>query len=269
MNTPVIDFHAHVFPDAMARKVLPDLSENAGIDFFSDGTVNRLLEDMDDAGIDISLVSRITTKPHQTDTINQWLMNISGDRILPMAAWHPDLPVSNGEIECLKRKGFRCIKLHPDYQNFFVDEERAFPLYESAQDAGMPVLVHAGPDRGLPPPVHALPENLLRVNGIFPGLKLIAAHMGGEDNYKDTLKYLAGTDVYLDTSFVLRKMPGDILERMVKEHSADRIIYGSDTPWNRQKEDIEFLFSLSYLNDDEKAKIAGKNAMELLGLHLP
>lgn len=266
MSNKIVDFHTHIFPEAMAAKVLPYLQERVGIKYFNRGTLSDLLESMAAAGVDISVVSRITTRPEQTKAINDWLLNISQHNIIPMAAWHPDLAADNDSIKRLSARGFKCIKLHPDYQRFFVDEERVFPLYAAAQSAGMPILFHAGLDRGLPPPFHALPDRLLRVHRAFPRLKMIAAHMGGEDNYGDTEKLLLGSSIYLDTSFILRKMPLRTLERMIKKHPIERILFGSDNPWNDQKGDIEYLFSLSFLNDHEKACIAGINAIKLLGL---
>ena len=266
MSNQIIDFHAHIFPDDMAAKVLLDLNKRVGLRYCHKGTLSDLLQSMALAGIDVSVVSRITTRPEQTEAINEWLIDIRQPNIISMAAWHPDLAVDHNTIKRLSERGFKCIKLHPDYQGFFVDEKRAFPLYEAAQSAGMPILFHAGLDRGLPPPVHALPDGLLRVHREFPQMKMIAAHMGGEDNYEETEKQLLGSSIYLDTSYILRKMPVKTLERMMKGHPIERILFGSDHPWNDQKRDLAFLFSLPFLNDDEKARIAGINAAKLLGL---
>jgi len=268
MSRQIIDFHAHIFPDNMALKVLSGLRERAGIRYYINGTLDGLIESMRLSGIDISIVSRITTRPEQTESINDWLISVSRHNIIPMATWHPDLHVDPKAVKGLLVRGFRCFKLHPDYQGFYVDEERMFPLYDAAQNEGMPILFHAGLDRGLPPPVHAPPDRLLRIHKEFPDLKIIAAHMGGEDNYEDTERLLLGSSIYLDTSFVLRKMSLNKLERMIKGHPIDRIIFGSDTPWNDQKKDVKYLFSLPFLNDDEKSRIAGINAAELLGLEI-
>ena len=266
MNPLVIDFHAHAFPREMAKKALPEVSERAGIEYFTDGSIEGLLNSMGKARVDISIVSRITTSPEQIESVNEWLRNIGRDNIIPMATWHPDLKADNEWISTLREQGFRCVKLHPDYQGFYVDETRMFPLYEAAQASGIPILFHAGLDRGLPPPIHASPEKLLAVHKNFPELKIIAAHMGGEDNYEDTEKYLLGTEIYLDTSFVLRKMPMDILESFMKIHPKERILFGSDSPWTDQAEELDYLFSLPFLKDHEKEMIAGINAAGLLDL---
>ena len=250
----------------MAKKALTNLWEKAGIPHFSDGSANSLAASMKVSGIDISMVSRITTRSDQVKYIHRWLKGIHQAGIMPMATWHPDLPVDNDSMEKLKNQGFTCVKLHPDYQGFYVDERRMFPFYEAAEAAGMPVLFHAGLDQGLPPPLHAPPNKLIVVHRNFPGLKMIAAHMGGEDNYEETERYLLGEDIYLDTSFVLRVMPMRTLRRFIKKHSVERILFGSDSPWKDQALELDYLLSLTFLSEDDKEKIAGRNATDLLGL---
>lgn len=266
MRSVIIDFHTHIFPAGMAKKALSNLKEKAGIPHFADGTAQCLAVSMEAAGIDISIVSRITTRPEPVPYIHRWLRGIRRPGILPMATWHPDLPVDNGSIEQLQKQGFSCVKLHPDYQGFYVDDKRMFPFYEAAEASGMPVLFHAGLDQGLPPPLHAPPRRLITVHRNFPGLKMIAAHMGGEANYEETEQYLLGREIYLDTSFVLRVMPVSTLKRFVQKHPVERILFGSDSPWKDQGEELDYLLSIPFLSQGTKEKIAGANAAELLGI---
>jgi len=262
----IIDFHTHVFPDDTAQKLLSEVSSRAKIPFYSDGSTNGLLNSMKMAGVDISIISRVATKSQQVEPYNMWLESIKNTGLIPMAAWHPDLTPDPSAIEVLKENGFRSIKLHPDYQNFYIDEKRMFPFYDAAQCAGMPVLFHAGIDRGLPSEIHATPQRIRNVHLKFPGLKIIAAHMGGEGNYNETEEFLLGEDIYFDTSFVLRKMPLAILERFLKRHPVERIVFGSDSPWSDQKQDLDYFLKLRFLSTDAMEKILGKNALELLGL---
>jgi uncharacterized protein len=263
----IIDFHTHIFPDDTAKKLLYEVSMRAKIPYYSDGSKSGLLYSMNRAGVDISVISRVATKSHQVEPFNLWLKSTETINLIPMAAWHPDLISDPSLIEGLKERGFRCIKLHPDYQGFYVDEKRMFPFYEAAQFTGMPVLFHAGIDRGLPSEIHAPPERIRNVHARFPGLKIIAAHMGGEGNYDETEEFILGKDnIYFDTSFVLRNMPLDILERFLKRHPVERILFGSDSPWSDQAQELDYLMKLKFLSSDAKEKILGKNASELLGI---
>ena len=260
----IIDFHTHVFPDDRAQRLLSEVSNHAGIPSYSDGSLKGLLNSMDRAGVDISVISRIAVKPHNVEQLNTWLNSVKMKNIIPMAAWHPDLSIESSLIIEFKVTGFRCIKLHPDYQGFYVDEKRIFPFYEAAEYAAMPVLLYAGIDRGLPSKIHASPERIRLVHDRFPDLKIIAAHMGGEGNYEKTEEFLLGEDIYFDTSFVLQKMPLNILERFFMRHPVERILFGSDSPWSDQAQELDYFQKLKFLSADAKEKILRKNASELL-----
>jgi hypothetical protein len=259
-----IDFHTHVFPKNRASSILLDLSARGEIPHFTDGTLDGLLGAMQRSGVELSLISRITTKKEQVDEVNQWLLGCTGPNVQPLATVHPDLPVSCGDLEGLRAQGFQGIKLHPDYQGFFVDDPRMYPFYEAAQADGIPVLFHAGLDRGLPPPVHATPKGLLKVHRQFPGMMMVAAHMGGEDNYEETETHLLGEDIYLDTAFVLRIMAPETLKRFFRKHPVERILFGSDSPFTDQEAELRYLLNLPFLSASEKEKIAGGNAAALL-----
>jgi predicted TIM-barrel fold metal-dependent hydrolase len=263
----VIDFHAHVFEEGQAGRVLADMGERASLPSFTDGTLAGLRRSMDDAGVDLSVISRITTRPSQVGPVNAWLEDLQGPRTLPLCTMHPDVTGIAEQVAGLRARGFPGFKMHPDYQGFFVDDERMFPFYEAVAASGMWILFHAGLDRGLPGhPVHATPARLLRVHRAFPRLRIIAAHLGGEDNYEETEKRLLGRDIYLDTSFVLRKIPVRTLERFLRKHPTERVLFGSDTPWSDQKLDLDFLRGLPFLSGGDVDRITGRNAAELLGL---
>ena len=262
----IIDFHTHIWPLELALRTLQDVQHRANIPFYTDGTIDGLSQSMRSANIDISLVSRITSRPDQVASVNEWLSSVTRDHIFPMANWLPGNEVGPDTITSLQAQGFKCMKFHPDYQGFFIDDKRFYPFYEVAQAENMPILVHAGLDRGLKPPWRAMPERMATICRDFPRLRVIAAHMGGEDNYDETEKHLLGKDIYLDTSFILRKMPVNTLERFTQKHPIDRILFGSDSPWIDQTEDLDYLFSLPFLIQDQKDKIAGLNAARLLGI---
>ena len=262
----IIDSHTHIFPKQKASDILSKLSGRADIPHFTDGTIQGLLNSMKAANVHVSVISRITTRPELVDPINRWLYSLKHENILPMATIHPDMPDGQTYIKKLKDEGFVGIKLHPDYQGFYADDRRMYPFYEALQDLQMPVLFHAGLDRGLIPPFRAMPSQLLKVHRQFPELVMIAAHMGGEDNYDQTEDCLLGQDIYLDTAFVLRLMDQDTLKRFFQMHPIERFLFGSDSPFTDQSTELNYLQNLPFLSQDAKEKIAGKNAAELLGI---
>lgn len=265
-HTMKIDFHTHVWPDRVAHSTVSAVCRRSGIEASSDGTLEGLKRSMAAAGIDLSVVAAVATKPEQVGSIQRWVTDIRQPGIETLAAMHPADPLTLRQMKVLKEQGFRGFKLHPDYQDFFVDDPRMYPVYETVAEAGMFILFHAGVDRGLPHPVHGTPKRLAAVHRAVPELCMIAAHLGGEDAYEETAEYLLGGDVYLDTAFVLRQMPGTFRERILKEHPADRLLFASDSPWMDQGEELRFLLQLSFLTDSDKEKICSSNAARLLGL---
>jgi hypothetical protein len=262
----IIDFHTHVFPENLAKKATTLLSERSKVSSYTDGTLKGLLQSMERAAIDISVVAGIATKPEQVEGINYWHSVIRQPKISPLATIHPDLVNNKDLVKELNLGGFKGFKLHPDYQHFFVDEKRMYPFYEKVEAQGMFILFHAGVDIGLPPPVHATPKRLAKVHRDFPKLIIIAAHMGGYKMYEEVEEVLLGKDIYLDTSFALSKMSLSLSKRFFNKHSHERFLFGTDSPWTDQKEELEFFLSLPYLNEEGKQKILGKNPSYLLGL---
>ncbi len=262
----LIDFHTHIFPRQKAGGILSKLYNNFDIPYFTDGTVDGLSKAMQKSGIHLSLTSRITIHPDQVAAVNHWVLGCRRNNILPMATIHPDQPQGAAYVEEIKQAGFAGIKLHPDYQGFYADDRRMYPFYESAQALQLPILFHAGLDRGLAPPFKAMPTQLLKVHRDFPRLTMIAAHMGGEDNYEETEASLLGTDIYLDTAFVLKLMDPNILKRFIQKHPIERFLFGTDSPFSDQKTELHFLNSLPFLTSGQKEKIAGQNAAGLLNL---
>ncbi len=261
-----IDFHTHIYPDHVALKTVLAVRKRAGIHAYADGTLQGLKRSMAAAGIDLSVVAAVATKPEQVASIQRWLTAIRQPGIETLAAMHPADPLNAEQIHTLKKRGFRGFKLHPDYQDFFVDDRRMYPVYEEMATQGMFILFHAGMDRGLPHPIHATPKRLLEVHKAVPELCIIVAHLGGEDAYEETAEHLLGRDVYMDTSFVLRTMPATFRERFLKSHPVERLLFASDSPWTSQSEELQFLLQLPYLTESDREKICCSNAARLLGL---
>lgn len=261
----IIDIHIHVFPDELADRAIPALAAQAGIPAHLDGRVSSIKSSMDEAGICISVVQPVATKPSQVRTINQWAKEITHDNIISFGALHPEYEEWRQEIHRLKDMGIPGIKLHPDYQKFFVDEERMFPIYEAIFQEDLILLLHSGVDIGLPAPYHCCPKRLQRVAETFPGAKIIAAHMGGYDCWDYVEEYLVGTDILFDTSFSSHRMGIERMVNIIRGHGPEKILFGTDSPWTHQKSEVKTIESLPLPLKDKKL-ILGENAARLLNL---
>jgi len=67
-------------------------------------------------------------------------------RLIPFCDISPNLFTDlGGELRRkVEDEGFRGVKLYPSYQQYYPNEQRMYPLYQAAQDLGIPVLIHIG-----------------------------------------------------------------------------------------------------------------------------
>ena len=251
----IIDFHTHVFPDALAPRAIAQLTINAaasGYTPLTDGTVAGLLESRSKAGISRSVICNIATNPRQMKKVNDFAISLLEDpRLIPLGSVNPEATAEEitAELDRLKAAGIPGIKIHPDYMKVEIDSPAFTSIFKACEERNLFVITHAGFDPVEPNHVHCTPDMVLRVMSRHPALKLVVAHTGGFDCESEVLDKLVGTSVYLDTSLAsLRraknaatgKLCGDILRR----HHPERILFATDTPWSDPAAEIAFVRSL-------------------------
>ena len=262
----LIDFHAHAFLDKLAANAVSSLAARAHFTPFCDGTVDGTARLMREQGVDRFAVLNIAVSPKTERHVNDFAISLldRGDTVLPFGSVHPSSPDAFSELERLKNAGIRGIKFHNEYQNFFVDDESAFPVYERCAELGFIMLFHGGADRGFSPPVKTAPRRMRRVALRFPQAKIIVAHLGGQDMQQEAIDELADTNVYIDTSFVSRSVESSVAERSIRAFGFDRVIFGSDCPWDTPANTVAFLQAMDF-SQEEYEKIYSKNALKILG----
>ena len=263
----VIDFHAHAFPDDLAARAIARLEADCPWKAVADGRISSLVKSMDAAEVDVSVVCTIATKPDQVKSILEWCGKIHSDRIEPLPSVHPDTPKAAKWIGKIAKAGFAGIKLHPMYQDFTADDARLDEIYAAAADHGIFIQSHCGRDIGFPPEDdRASPARFRRVMERFPRLKLVCTHMGGWQAWDEVEKHLIGTDAYFETSFSLGERGADPqrIASMIHRHGVERVMMGSDWPWNTQAEEIGNVRNLA-LRKADVGRILYSNAAALLG----
>ncbi|MCM1495656.1 MAG: amidohydrolase family protein [Bacteroides sp.] len=269
----IIDFHTHVFPEAIASATVEKLESFAHIKAQSDGLLKGLKASMEEAGVDYSVILPVVTKPSQFHTVNEYAASINGrEGIISFGGIHPDSADYRKELEQIRDYGLPGIKLHPDYQKVHVTDPRYLRLITYAVDLGLIVTLHAGMDIGLPEEIHCPPEESLQMlqyveaHAAHPEQsKIILAHTGGYAQWDDVEALLVGTHVYFDLAYTFGHIETGQLLRIIQNHGADRILFATDSPWNGQKADIAALKALG-LPPEEEAAILGGNAKALLKL---
>ncbi len=278
----IVDFHTHVFPDKIAKRALDKLKHNSHTEPFSDGTLESLIMKERADGIDISVIQPVATTPEQVISINNKARenNDIYERrgAVSFAAIHPDFKDYKAELNRIKEMGFRGIKIHPVYQGVNIDDIRFLRIIEKAAELGLIVLTHGGIDIGFLDSVKCSPKMIRHVIDEIGDFKFVAAHMGGWKNWDEVPEYLADTNVYLDTSFSTGKLTPlddgyykteelelltqDEFIKLLNAFGAERIIFGTDSPWGNPENDIAFIKKLP-VSEKEKSEILGENAESL------
>lgn len=260
----LIDFHTHAFPEKIAPRAMGKLSyDSGGLMPQTEGTVNSLKEQMRKDGVDLAVVLSIATNPSQQTKVNDFAITMNEDpKLFAFGSVHPDAPDALQELDRLHEAGIKGIKLHPEYQSFFADEERMKPIYQKISQLGMITLFHAGQDLGFPPPYHCTPDHLL---GAMRWLDtpVVAAHWGGMSCYEEVIQKLCGREIYFDLSFGYGVIPKKLAQTIIDRHTPDRLLFGSDLPWHRPSWEKRLLETLE-LSDGDKEKICCDNAKRLL-----
>ena len=257
-----IDFHCHIYPDAIAVKAADNVRQfynglgNPAID----GSVKTLLERGTLAGVSEFVVLPVAVQASRTRHINDFILEQveKQPRFYGYGTIHAGMEDLTGEVQHIMDKGLRGIKMHPDYQTFDIDDPRMFPVYEQIQGE-MPIVFHMGDLRY----DYSHPAKLRHVLELFPKLQVVAAHFGGYQMRDIAKEVLSDTKCLFDTSSSLMFMQPGEAEKLIRHYGADRFLFGSDYPmWDPVMELKRFL-KLD-LTDDEKEQIAWKTAAELL-----
>ncbi|MCX7766678.1 MAG: amidohydrolase family protein [Candidatus Sumerlaeia bacterium] len=262
-HSGIIDFHAHAFPDALAEKAIKLLEEEGKIRACLDGKISSLLKSMDRWGIEKSIICCIATKPTQFDSIFSWCQTIQSERIIPFPSLHPADTKFRERILQIKNAGFKGIKLHPYYQDFDIDEERLFPIYNEICDQNLLLVLHTGYDFAFPRIPRADPLKILKLKERFPELKVITTHLGSWDDWGAVEKYLIGKEIYTEISFSLDYLPPELAKKMILSHPKHCILFGTDSPWTDQGKTLALLKNLA-LGEELERLILRDNAIALL-----
>lgn len=275
----IIDFHTHVYPDPMAERIMAALGNVPGVQGHTDGTLSGLQRSMKNVGVDKSVILPVNTRKGQFDTITKFAKHINDtcDNLISFGGIHPDDDNISEKLSYLKENGFKGIKIHPDYTETFIDDERYINLVTLAQKTGFIVITHAGKDPAYAT-VHCPPDKgRYMLDKVYEATHFekpffVFAHLGGNRLLSDVEKYLVGQNCYIDISCSFSDLGNfsdatdEEIVRVIKNHGAEKILFATDSPWNDQKAYIERFQKLTGLSDNEKELIFSKNAEKLLGL---
>lgn len=228
----IIDVHTHIWPDKIAVRAADNIVNYYSLARQGDGSAESLFAGAKDFDNIRFVISSATLKPDtaHAQVGNDFIINSSkaDSRFIPLCSFHPFMGFDEAvsELERCKALGAKGIKIHSDFQRFYVDDEKAMEIYKEAARLDMPILFHAG-DKTTD---FSTPKRIRNVLDKLPELTIIAAHMCGYSVWDEAEEYLIGTPVYTDTSEALLGMDGKELYRLIEKHGVDKVMFGSDFP---------------------------------------
>lgn len=218
---------------------------------------------------------------------------LRGMATLPMQ--DPDAAVTELE-RVVKEHGFRSIELGCRVQGQLLAEPRFRPVLKRAQELGVFIFTHPYVAGALPPDLGcyylgnlaglpfdtALMAAHLMFSGTLdelPGLKIILAHGGGHLPYqigrlahghkvrKEAKANTPNSPLALLRRFYFDALThdADALRFLIEKAGADRVMIGTDAPFDMAEEDpVAMINAVRGLTDGERERILGLNALELL-----
>lgn len=260
----IIDFHCHIYPEAVAQKAAQSICEFYELEGgHMDGTVQTLLKQGNAAGIDRFVILPVGMRPDKVRHVNDFILGEAKKqpRFIGFGTVHAAMEDIGSEAEYIMASGLHGVKMHPDFQKFDIDDERLFPFYETVQGK-IPVMYHMGDKRY----DFSHPSKLRRVMELFPKLQTVAAHFGGYSMYETAYDILHDVDrCVFDVSSSLMFMPEGVAEKYINAFGAERMVFGTDYPlWDPVTETKRF-FSLK-LTEAQFEQIAHKTAEAFLKL---
>ncbi len=278
----IIDFHTHVFPPQMKKNrdkyidsdpcfAILYAEKNAKL-----ATADELIDSMDKAGVDISVIVNIGWTTHElcVETNDYILESVARypQRLIGFCAVQPNsYEAAIAEIERCAEGGIRGVgEIRPDMQLFDIrDEEVMEPLVKVITKHKLILLTHASEPVGheYPGKGSITPDVLYPLIASFPDLTIVCAHWGGGLPFYALMPEVkkAMSNVFFDTAASPFLYAPQVYTQVIQLVGADKILFGSDYPLLTQAQLLGEIRSLD-LPEETKNLILSGNAQRLLGI---
>jgi len=235
--------------------------------------IETMISQMDDAGIAKSIIYAVEAPIvyASNEYVNKLCAKFS-DRLIGFASVDP---LAGNAIEILdhavNKLGLKGLKLHPPLQNFFINDEKVFPVYEKALELNIPVVFHVGttPFGSLCRLSQANPLLVDDVAVEFPGLRIMLTHLGTLWHNESFMVVEKNPNVFIDTAAYLYEIKDLLTLNLIDRIGADKIIFGTDYPMpysgrvHKMKDFVDCMNDLGF-SDDLMNKIFNENVGTLL-----
>ncbi len=259
----IIDSHTHIFPDKIAENATVMIGKFYDLHMESCGSSRKLIESGSKIGVKKYLVCSTATKPAQVNSINNFIAGecAANDCFFGFGTAHPESENIEADIKQIFDLGLHGVKLHPDFQQFNIDDRKVYPIYEMIEDK-LPVLIHCGDERY----EYSTPERVAVIHKDFPKLKIQAAHLGGYQRWENAFNCLQGLEnIAFDISSSMAFMTNERLIELIRGYGIENCFFGSDFPMWSHEEELERFLALGF-TEEENRLILAQNFKRFYGI---
>lgn len=302
----IVDAHCHIWEEKLMSADLRRVVEAVEARFkphypdqLSKATIDRLLQEMDEAKIDTTVLLALDVGLAFRSEMG---MRDYNDYVAEIVKRHPDRIIGFAGIDPRRGKeaiaeldrcvssGLKGLKLWT-LTGFYPDDEQYYPLYERVAELQLPVLVHTGTG---PPGTYLKFNRPVFVDKVavdFPETPFIMAHVGMPWVDEAVAITVKNENVYVDISqwqVVHKGAPFALCQALTQLKMGcggmHKVLFGSDwpllTPLYSQREWVAAIKELTMppplqmmglrdFTEKDKARLLGENAERILGLNKP
>lgn len=216
----MIDFHTH---PVLVREMIerhPELERAVREIFFIGNNFQPLetfLLELDVSGLDRAVLLPIDCTSTRGAPIwsNEQIAELCrmNERFIGFASVDPHQPDAPAKLKrAIEDLGLRGLKLASGIQEFYPNDPALYPLYEKAQELGIPILFHAGMTwEPRAKAEYGRPIYFEDVAHDFPELKIVLAHLAWPWVLEAVSLALKYPNLYLDTSALYFDNPKDFI----------------------------------------------------------
>jgi predicted TIM-barrel fold metal-dependent hydrolase len=270
----IIDTHSQLWTKEAIESFPKAMAEGYKAMFKDMGfpSIEDTLKDMDAAGVDRAVIVAV-----DAETIHNY--RVSNDLVAQTVSKYPERLIGFASVDPHKGKDgvkeferavgelkLRGLKLLPHLLELDINDPMIYPLYEAAQDLGVPVLFHTGTQFHAGTKIkYCRPLFVDDVAVDFPRLKLIIAHFG-YPWWEEALAVVRRNPfVYFNIAgWAPRYIPEGVI-RLADTALTGKVLFGSDYPLLSRVRIMKELRELG-LKDTTLAAMTDQNPRTLLGI---
>lgn len=238
-------------------------------------TVDEMLSEMDNAGVDICVLSAFYHKD---------MAVVSNEEVAAHVKAHPDRFVGAGTVNIMRKPmevtrqveymvndlNLRCVRLEPymygdGTTGLPPTDKHYWPVFIKCAELGVPVAIQVGHTGPLLPSECGRPIYLDEIALAFPELTIIGCHLGQPWHEEMMILAWKHPNVYVETSARTPKYWPKSFVEFTCGHGRDKVLWATDYPLLTFERTLAELEALG-VSDEIYRKVVRENAVRAFGL---